>query len=429
MIEELIIHRFRGIYKGRLEDFAGFNLLVGPNNTGKSAVLEMLYLAGVCGRECGLVVEATGDRFNAAVPLENDFLGFNPCPRLWTRHGEKEEWEKPPGNLTEGRTLEYHLPLGNEDLLLEFRLVPPPSEEVEYGGFSGKDKKSIAAFALPGAPEIPAELIPFKDEIKNLGGYVFLYQWYGQFIYKYNEKGLSTWALGGKRPDPGRVLFFDFHTAYGNFRSNFFQFARTLPDWYRKIERSLEKIFPDMRGCRVEMVPAGEKEIRGEIRLPGRKPLPVDAFGDGARHAFKVLAGLVARLEADPTTDWRRVDLEAVRRHLADLERVTLAAEVRAEELPGGVGLTVTGPDPASVAAIRRLLPERAARLAEARRWKVATVTVPEGLRVEVRSLDPREAGRIRALGLTGLLVVGPLDEAYLLGLARGEPPPGRPGR
>jgi hypothetical protein len=145
--------------------------------------------------------------------------------------------------------------------------------------------------------------------------------------------------------------------------------------------------------------------------------------------SLAVLAGLVARLEADPTSDWRRVDLEAVRRHLADLERVTLAAEVRAEELPGGVGLTVTGPDPASVAAIRRLLPERAARLAEARRWKVATVTVAEGLRVEVRSLDPREAGRIRALGLTGLLVVGPLDEAYLLSLARGEPPPGRPGR
>jgi len=145
--------------------------------------------------------------------------------------------------------------------------------------------------------------------------------------------------------------------------------------------------------------------------------------------SLAVLAGLVARLEADPSTDWRRVDLEVVRRHLADLERVTLAAEVRAEELPGGVGLTVTGPDPASVAAIQRLLPERAARLAEARRWRVTTATLPEGLRVEIRSLDPREAGRIRALGLAGLLVAGPLDDAYLLSLARGEPQLGRPGR
>ncbi|MQL52305.1 AAA family ATPase [Desulfofundulus thermobenzoicus] len=298
MIEKLLIHRFRGIYKGHLEDFARFNLLVGPNNTGKSAVLEMLYLGGVCGRECGLVVEATGDRFTAAAPLENDFLGFNPCSRLWARHGEKEEWEKSPATLTEDGTLVYRLPLDYEDFLREFRLVPPPSEETEYGGFSGKDKKSIAAFALPGAPEIPGELVPFKDEIEGLTGYVFLYQWYDQFVHKHSEKGLSTWALGGKRPDSRRVLFFDFHTAHGNFQSSFFEFARILPDWYRKIERSLGKIFPDMAGCRVEMVPAGEKEMRGEIRLPGRKPLPVDAFGDGARHAFKVLAGLVALVEA-----------------------------------------------------------------------------------------------------------------------------------
>ena len=165
-----------------------------------------------------------------------------------------------------------------------------------------------------------------------------------------------------------------------------------------------------------------------EPEPPSARPRAAPA-PTAAPASLAVLAGLVARLEADPSTDWRRVDLEAVRRHLADLERVTLAAEVRAEELPGGVGLTVTGPDPASVAAIQRLLPERAVRLAEARRWRVTTASLPEGLRVEIRSLDPREAGRIRALGLAGLLVAGPLDDAYLLSLARGEPPPGRPGR
>jgi predicted ATP-dependent endonuclease of OLD family len=32
----------------------------------------------------------------------------------------------------------------------------------------------------------------------------------------------------------------------------------------------------------------------GHIRLPGQRPLPIDAFGDGARHVFKVLAALTA---------------------------------------------------------------------------------------------------------------------------------------
>lgn len=148
-----------------------------------------------------------------------------------------------------------------------------------------------------------------------------------------------------------------------------------------------------------------------------------------ASAALAALADLVARLEADPATDWRRVDLEAARRHLADLERVTLRAEVAAEDVPGGVVLRVGGEDPATVAAIQRLLPERAARLGQARRWRVATAALARGLQVEIRSLDPREAGRIRALGLTGLLVAVPLDDAYLLGVARGEPPAGRAAR
>lgn len=172
--------------------------------------------------------------------------------------------------------------------------------------------------------------------------------------------------------------------------------------------------------------PLGVRSAEPESPSPRPRAAPAPT---AAPTSLAVLAGLVARLEADPSTDWRRVDLEVVRRHLADLERVTLAAEVRAEELPGGVGLIVSGPDPATVAAIQRLLPERAVRLAEARRWRVTTATLPEGLRVEIRSLDPREAGRIRALGLAGLLVAGPLDDAYLLSLARGEPQLGRPGR
>lgn len=145
--------------------------------------------------------------------------------------------------------------------------------------------------------------------------------------------------------------------------------------------------------------------------------------------ALTLLADLVARLEADPATDWQRVDLEAARAHLRDLDRLTLFARAEVRELVGGVELLVTGPDAAGEAAIRRLLPGAAARLAAARRWRLATAPIEGGLRVEVRSLDPRETERIRALGLVALLVAAAGDEAYLLNLARGEPPAGRPAR
>ena len=48
-------------------------------------------------------------------------------------------------------------------------------------------------------------------------------------------------------------------------------------------------------------------------------------------------------LEADPKTDWSKVDIEALRRHLIDMNNVTLYADVRSEPVEGGMRFTVTG--------------------------------------------------------------------------------------
>lgn len=151
---------------------------------------------------------------------------------------------------------------------------------------------------------------------------------------------------------------------------------------------------------------------------PMLRPRPVGQAALGA------LSDLVSRLEADPATDWRRVDLEAVRQYLRDLDRVTLEAELAVRDRLGGIELEVRAADPGTVQAIRRLLPDAAARLAAARRWRVAVEPRADGLAVAITSLDPRDVARIRGLGLVGLLVAAATDEAYLLNLARGGPPP-----
>lgn len=45
MIEQLEIEGYRGISRGALREFASLNILVGPNNSGKSSVLEALLIA------------------------------------------------------------------------------------------------------------------------------------------------------------------------------------------------------------------------------------------------------------------------------------------------------------------------------------------------------------------------------------------------
>ncbi|MFP4435647.1 MAG: AAA family ATPase [Chloroflexaceae bacterium] len=323
MIDKLVIHRFRGIRQGVLENFGRLNLLVGPNNSGKTAVLEMLYLLGVSGRGGSLLAEnlSSADVPEAYVPLPSDFLGYKPLPRLWRRHGKPAAWEASPGKLTEQSSLIYNLPeLPKEHPLRSFRLILPPSERVEdYGGFNQEDVETNALFVLPfaeGFPEgFPPELLPAgmqNEVVTDTAATRLAYLWYPPFVNQSGNQGvaannhtsqppddyssLAVWSLRGALPAPDHVLLFDFHAAHDHLQLPFFQFAYQLPDWPDRIAAAMAGIFPEMDNCRVEFVPADALQtgMVGHIRLPGQRPLPIDAFGDGARHAFKVLAALTA---------------------------------------------------------------------------------------------------------------------------------------
>src|SRR5271169_5032421 len=59
--------------------------------------------------------------------------------------------------------------------------------------------------------------------------------------------------------------------------------------------------------------------------------------------AFAAIQEIVEILEADPATDWSKVNIEALRQHLIDMDNVTLRAEVKSEAVDGGMRFTVSG--------------------------------------------------------------------------------------
>src|SRR5579862_5698718 len=59
--------------------------------------------------------------------------------------------------------------------------------------------------------------------------------------------------------------------------------------------------------------------------------------------AFGAIQQIVEILEADPATDWSKVDIGALRQHLIDMHEVTLHAAVAEQALGNGIELTVTG--------------------------------------------------------------------------------------
>lgn len=142
--------------------------------------------------------------------------------------------------------------------------------------------------------------------------------------------------------------------------------------------------------------------------------------------AFAAIAAVVETLEADPTTDWSQVDIEALRQHLIDMDQVMMDSRVAAEALPDGALFRVSG-DGATRDAIRRMTLAHARALDAMPDLSATARETPGGAALEVRAADgsERTATRIRGLGFAGLLTLGSHHGPHHLMIARGQVPPG----
>ncbi len=138
--------------------------------------------------------------------------------------------------------------------------------------------------------------------------------------------------------------------------------------------------------------------------------------------AFGAIQEIVRMLDADPTTDWSKVDLEALRQHLIDMNDVTLKAAVAPKPIEGGIQVAVTGSG-RTVAAIQRMVPAHAHEIARTHLngWDAKTEPLPDGVLLTVTSIDPKQADHIRGLGFIGIMVSGPHHQPHHLAIARGE--------
>jgi len=138
--------------------------------------------------------------------------------------------------------------------------------------------------------------------------------------------------------------------------------------------------------------------------------------------AFGAIQEIVRLLEANPNTDWSKVDLEALRQHLIDMNEVTLRAHAAAKPVDGGLEIAITG-DGRTLVAIQRMVPAHAQELNRINGWSAKTELLPDGVLLTVTSSDPKEVQHIRGLGFIGLLVSGSHHQPHHLGMAKGEFP------
>jgi hypothetical protein len=143
---------------------------------------------------------------------------------------------------------------------------------------------------------------------------------------------------------------------------------------------------------------------------------------EAGQSAFAAISQIVDVLNADPATDWSKVNIEALRQHLIDMDNVTLRAVVATKPTPTGAEFTVTSADPAVQASIRRMVAAHAATMNGANGWTLTATDAADGAVLTVSGTEA-DAARINGLGFIGVLTLGMHHQAHHLMIARGMDP------
>jgi len=134
--------------------------------------------------------------------------------------------------------------------------------------------------------------------------------------------------------------------------------------------------------------------------------------------AFAALQEAVALLEADPATDWSKVNITSLRDHLVDMDEVVMHADAAIDDTADGVRVSFTGAG-RTLAAVKRMIPAHASMMTGYHDWTSSTSATANGV-VWTIVASPAERVRIKALGPFGLLTLGSHHAVHHLALARG---------
>ena len=135
--------------------------------------------------------------------------------------------------------------------------------------------------------------------------------------------------------------------------------------------------------------------------------------------AFGAIQEIVQMLQSDPRTDWSKVNIEALRQHLIDMNEVTLRAAAAQRDIDGGVEIAVTG-EGRTLDAVKRMVPAHVSELRDIG-WNAKSDELPNGVKLTVMATDAQPLTKLKALGFMGIMVQGSHHQPHHLMMAKGE--------
>ncbi len=149
----------------------------------------------------------------------------------------------------------------------------------------------------------------------------------------------------------------------------------------------------------------------------GGAKLPIAS--EPGQGGFAAIAEIVALLNADPKTDWSKVDISALREHLVDMNELTLYASATSSASDSSVIFTVSA-EGRALKAVHNMVPAHAGVLSNTTSWNVKAEVTDTGAIMTVNSANPKDLQKISALGFFGVMATGAHHQAHHVLMAAG---------
>ena len=172
-----------------------------------------------------------------------------------------------------------------------------------------------------------------------------------------------------------------------------------------------------LAACLLPTLALAQHDHAGHMPPPAATASPKEP----GQSAFAAIQEIVEILEADPKTDWAKVNIDALRAHLIDMNNVTLGAQVASEPIEGGMRYSVMGAGQVGD-SIRRMLLAHAATMNGVNGWRFEAAAMEGGAILTVR-VPEADLRKLRGLGFMGAMARGMHHQAHHLAIARGGHP------
>ena len=148
------------------------------------------------------------------------------------------------------------------------------------------------------------------------------------------------------------------------------------------------------------------------------------ALLEAGNDAFGTIQEVIKKLESDPETDWSKVDIEALRVHLSDMQDMTINIEVISQnDIPNGVETTIKATTPRAYKALKRAFMAHPKQLKKDTGWNMKVEEKNKNFIIKATTSKKNEIAKLRGLGYIGLMAYGSHHQPHHWMIATGKNP------